>query len=398
MNRYWIYLFSLWIASAPMVSADHFFEDEKITQTQLHPGVVWKAIHGRKWNAPFELHVVSVDLRNPDISLQVLPGARQLNRKSGQFVARSTISQYLRDHGALVAMNVPFFQIASTQTPSGLLMIDGMLLREPSPYYPSFLYSKTKGASIDQPTWDASVKIHQQKRPLAGVNRPSLQGDEVVLYAKPWSYSPGNNAEFIKGQKTYELLVKRNSLKLANAPEESTRLTGKVLALREGLPSVAIEDDQFVLVATESASPFFRKAKIGDIVEVTWKLTESPIWPEVQSVVAGSPMLISDGQPQQGDGNFWKNRHPRSALGLNRKGTTLFLVLVDGRSKASAGMNLYELTEYFQHLGAWDALNVDGGGSSVIGAKVDGAYQILNTPSDGRERYVPAALGVLVDD
>jgi exopolysaccharide biosynthesis protein len=41
-------------------------------------------------------------------------------------------------------------------------------------------------------------------------------------------------------------------------------------------------------------------------------------------------------------------------------------------------------------------MNLDGGGSSAIGAKLDGMPRILNTPSDGRERAIPTGLGVFL--
>lgn len=55
-------------------------------------------------------------------------------------------------------------------------------------------------------------------------------------------------------------------------------------------------------------------------------------------------------------------------------------------------MTLQELASYFVKLGAWQAVNFDGGGSSEM--VLDG--KILNTPSDGRERPVSVGLGVFL--
>ena len=80
---------------------------------------------------------------------------------------------------------------------------------------------------------------------------------------------------------------------------------------------------------------------------------------------------------------------PRTAAGVKKDGTVILLV-VDGRSSSSAGMTLQELASYLVKLGAWQAVNFDGGGSSEM--VLDG--KILNTPSDGRERPVSVGLGV----
>lgn len=111
-----------------------FFDQEKIESKQLSTGVTWISASGEKWGSPFQIQIITVDLQHPNVSLRMLSGSRFLSKKPGHFVARSTISQYLKDGGALAAINIPFFEIASSQMPFGLLMIDRKLLREPSPH------------------------------------------------------------------------------------------------------------------------------------------------------------------------------------------------------------------------------------------------------------------------
>ena len=74
---------------------------------------------------------------------------------------------------------------------------------------------------------------------------------------------------------------------------------------------------------------------------------------------------------------------------MKKDGTVLVLV-VDGRSTDSKGLTLQELATYFLRLGARDAVNLDGGGSSEM--VING--EIVNKPSDGRERPVSMALGL----
>ena len=66
------------------------------------------------------------------------------------------------------------------------------------------------------------------------------------------------------------------------------------------------------------------------------------------------------------------------------------MVVVDGRSNNSAGLTLTELATYMLRLGAREAVNFDGGGSSVMA--ING--QVVNKPSDGRERTVSVGLGL----
>jgi len=116
------------------------------------------------------------------------------------------------------------------------------------------------------------------------------------------------------------------------------------------------------------------------------------------TLVAGNTLLVEDEKsvPHQST-----NRHPRTVVGLDAKGTKLVVVVVDGRKRGVAiGMNYQELSAEMLRLGCDCALNLDGGGSSVMAFRdpVTGKYRILNEPTDGRERPVANALGVSVGE
>jgi peptidoglycan hydrolase-like protein with peptidoglycan-binding domain len=73
----------------------------------------------------------------------------------------------------------------------------------------------------------------------------------------------------------------------------------------------------------------------------------------------------------------------------------MWLVVVDGRSSSSVGMTYVELATFMKSLGADDALNLDGGGSTTMVARMPGAtgVSVRNTPSDGAQRPVPNGVG-----
>lgn len=84
--------------------------------------------------------------------------------------------------------------------------------------------------------------------------------------------------------------------------------------------------------------------------------------------------------------------HPRTALGLDEAGRWLTLVVVDGRQPGfSEGLSEFELASLMSDLGCRDALNLDGGGSSIM--TTNGV--IVNRPSDSTgPRPVPVMMGV----
>jgi len=106
-----------------------------------------------------------------------------------------------------------------------------------------------------------------------------------------------------------------------------------------------------------------------------------------------SPLLLGDRIiPDRSDLAL----HPRTALGFDDSGTWLLLVVVDGRQPGfSEGVTLYELANILQSQGCSQAINLDGGGSSIMLIRGYGKdIRTLNHPSGKAHRPVPVMLGV----
>jgi hypothetical protein len=120
----------------------------------------------------------------------------------------------------------------------------------------------------------------------------------------------------------------------------------------------------------------------------------------VFNAISGDRLLVTKGEPEPGLDN--SDIDPRTAVGYNRNGRKLILVVVDGRQPFySEGMTLAELAHLMSDLGAHYAMNLDGGGSSTMVIEGEsGQAVILNSPIDnyipGRERPVANHLGVYV--
>ena len=99
--------------------------------------------------------------------------------------------------------------------------------------------------------------------------------------------------------------------------------------------------------------------------------------------VAGFGLVMKAGKLVVEEGG---SLHPRTAIGVDRTGKTAWLVVVDGRQRGfSEGVNLHELGLQMKQLGCWDAMNMDGGGSSVMGLlNEEGKMEVFNSPSDRR--------------
>lgn len=138
----------------------------------------------------------------------------------------------------------------------------------------------------------------------------------------------------------------------------------------------------------------------GDSVRLRWSL--KPMHPI--EAVGGFPVLVRDsaipaGAAQSGAASF-SGPNPRTVVGISAEGRRVLLVVIDGRRPGiSAGMTLQQTADLMRALGAREALNLDGGGSSALvvrDARGGGAPRVVTQPSDATgERAVGNALAVL---
>lgn len=118
----------------------------------------------------------------------------------------------------------------------------------------------------------------------------------------------------------------------------------------------------------------------------------------VYNAVSGFGIVLEKGRVLEGG----KDVHPRTAAGISRDGKTLFLLVIDGRQpKYSLGATTTEVGQWLAALGAWDGINLDGGGTTTLvieATSEPGGFQVINRPihggKPGTERVAASHLGV----
>ena len=116
----------------------------------------------------------------------------------------------------------------------------------------------------------------------------------------------------------------------------------------------------------------------------------------VHNAVTGDSLVLRDGRVVGGRGNV----HPRVCAGVSRDGRYVYLLTVDGRQGGwSVGASKKDLGNWLKRLGAWDGLNLDGGGTAVMVVEERGRPQIITRPIHngwpGSERVSGSHLGVV---
>lgn len=365
----------------------HFQQAPDRIQKHLGSGVV---VFQEVWTEPpLVIHGLRIS-RKARVQLRVALAGDTIEEANSSR-GREPLSRTAWRHRALAAVNGDFFPW--TGDPMGLCILRGELVSEPFPGRPAIGWNADQQVVLGTPLLEAEVeRADGQKYPLMGVNRPA-KPEELVLHTN-----------------YYGALAKATTEGVAVILEGVERpiRAGRVVKafvreVREKTSSVPIPFNGGVLFGTGPAADFLQGVKPGDQLRIRLDLKEEPStqWREVVEAISGGPWLIKDGQVVAPDTyeaagfkkSFWNERHPRTAVGVTPKGELLWIA-VDGRQPHSQGATLPELAQIMARLGASQAINLDGGGSTTLVVR----DLVVNTPSEGSERAVANGVLILEED
>ncbi|RSM38341.1 hypothetical protein DMA12_33505 [Amycolatopsis balhimycina DSM 5908] len=292
----------------------------------------------------------------------------------GTVSARTPLSQQIARAGAVAGVNGDFFDISATGAPIGVGIDRGQLQTAPAAGHNLTASITDAGkARLASVFLEASVTLPGGTVQATNFNSPVLDADAIGVYTPLWGAS-----------------ARRSSVAGASRVLEAELRDGVVTQVRTAPADGPIAAGTTVLLAREAGADALAALKPGDPVGVTYApRTDAG---KIAVAVGGNEVLLRDGVVQPVDDVAM---HPRTAVGFSADGTKLWLATVDGRQSDSRGMTELELARHLKSLGADDAINLDGGGSSTLLARNEGeaAPSVRNSPSDGGERLVPNGIG-----
>ncbi len=358
-------LLSFAVSAAPVV--------EITEEKTLLQGVNYKNIRGLFTSGWQDIHVVTADLSYDHLKLEVLKNAK------GESYTQSTL-QAAKENDTVAAVNGDFF--ASKRGEAGRGSAVGVEIREGELYSSASVAEEMNtlykafgedGFNIGAFLFDITVTAKngaQDKIKL--INKyDDLTG--IVMYTDDWAEkSVGSVGGII---------------------EVSVDKRGRVLEKVTESEPIIIPEDGYVLSAHMSYNTFLLdNVNVGDKIDVD--IVSVPDYKKIETAIGGGAVLVREGAAQTEFSHNVAGRNPRSAIGLDKTGKKITMVVVDGRREDARGMTQTELAEFMQELGCYTALNFDGGGSSLMTVKEMGEQTVINTPSDGGVRNVTNSLGI----
>ena len=345
---------------------------------------------------PWAVHVLDVDraacvtavaAKGTDMDASWRAGAAGRARTSD--IARAAAAAF-GDTLVLAAVNADFFELA-TGVPQAAFVRVGITVAGPNARPVFALVGERRRPWIGRMTTRGHIAVGPDTFPYSAINRASPRG--IAVFTRRW----GPQTDTATG--AVEVVVREE--------EGAADPWHDKIALVDTLPAgVTIPDSGLVLIAGRDADSALRRRLLAlrpGPVKADVSHQDEPS--DVQEAVGGRPVLLRSGAEvgnldSAGGASFAPVRHPRTAVGYDSTARRLLFVTVDGRQPGySEGMTLRELAWLMGELGAHDALNLDGGGSTamVVRHRGDSAgLRLVNRPSDKEgERTVGNALVVI---
>jgi hypothetical protein len=371
---------------------------------QVDPGLEWTTI--TRPQGPTRINVLAVD-----------PARVRGVLSNDRIAGRERVSRMGRRVQAVAGVNGGHFKASGD--PVGALALDGRLLSEPIDGRTGLILESGAPATIAPLRFRGRVTVNGRSRVVDGIDRargviPACggRGGDVPTTRPNAVVTCTDGSELVVLTSGYGLRPPREG------GVEAIIRNGTVARVRP--PGTGpVPRDGLLLTGTGDAASFLRNAALPrSRVRIALALTAAgrrlalgpsggPAAVSTAAVVLGvGPRLLRAGSvsipaaaegldPPQAPsffGSFVAGRQPRTLAGVRPDGT-LLLVTVDGRRPGwSVGMTLPEAARLMRSLGASDALNLDGGGSTTMTIR----GQVVNRPSDpGGERPVGDGLFVM---
>ncbi|NLO04907.1 MAG: hypothetical protein GX131_03655 [candidate division WS1 bacterium] len=309
------------------------------------------------------VYVLNVDPRSSQIDVRPALAASTIHE-------RATLTRIAAGSRAWGGVNGGFFSYNGP--PLGMLVIDGEWIKEPWGERTALGITYDGRLLMDRVSFcGRAVFDGLGAQPITGLNQGHGETDTLVAFTRRW----GPMVEGAVGRT-------RVAVDAAGVVLEKTT-NGRVVSIPEG---------GFVLSGIGRMAESLKLVEPG--VTVKLELGTTPAWPNLRHAIGGGPRLVKDGRkhitasPERFRPDVCVGTPSRTAIGITAEGRLLLVVAEGVGEGRRCGMTLDELAGTMIKLGAVQAMNLDGGGSSTFVA--DG--RLINAPSDGVQRRVSNAL------
>lgn len=348
---------------------------ENKTQETITRGVTYEKNSRMTTDGIQDIYVLTIDLTESTLEL------KEVESKT-EYGLKETVQKMLTDNGAIAGVNSDFFGMAGTYSAGfgpvvrdGELVSAGTSINKDKNQYGT--YVKDKNGNSIFTYFKTTVKFSNSAKTidLASINKVTSMVFPILFNREAATSTADLDKRF---DNLVKFVVQNNTITYISQK-------GETVEVPENGYLIVMSGDYY----TNAASVF----KVGD--PVTLQVSSTIDFDQIDTAFGGGGLLLLDGQEAPATDIVAAGRQPRTAFGVSQDGTKAIMMVVDGRGD-SIGATHSEMAALMKEYGAYEALHLDGGGSStmVVQTVDDAAPQLQNTPSDGAQRKVIASVGV----
>ncbi len=329
--------------------------------------------------------VIEVDLTDPYVQLEVVPG-------KGSFTQRATVTAMADRTDAVAMVNGDFYNTKAEGAPIGTTVIDGRLVSSQSYLNGVYCLGITSDgkAYIDQFSFEGNVTAKNgETYGLSGLNKTFYWEETTGLHSHLGRLHLYNDlwGGSARGMDSY-----------VGVPAEVLVQNNKVVDVAfEGGFDTAVPEGCYILHGDGNAAEFLKNnVALGDEIQIEYSYKPVKNW---KTVIGGHALLVDQGRPvtYTKDLSALGGVRARTAAGISKDGTKVYIVAVEGRTEESKGITLGNLSLLLTKLGVWKAVNLDGGGSTTMVSRPLGDTErtrVIHPENNGAERSVVEGFGV----
>lgn len=320
------------------------------------------------WN----INVIRIDLKNEYTEL------KGLFNKEG-IPKRDSVSNMVEKHDAVAGVNGDYFNYSPMPSALGGLISEGEVIISPVELayaLPSFYLTNDNEGGVGY--LDRSIVVtdldNGTRVNINTLNKITAEFDTLTLLNRQWgATSIGNRYH----NDLVEVIIEDDIVK----------------EIRMGQEAAAIPENGYVIAGRGDRAEVLNQLTIGS--EVKLEVSTTPNVDKIKFAIGGGSIILKDGELSLTNIHT-KGSNPRTGIGINKDHTEMILVTIDGRDSSFKGVGQEMFGAIMKELGAYNALNLDGGGSTTMAVKASGESKstVVNKPSEGSQRLVINGVGV----
>lgn len=391
-------------STAPSLTANAVNMPYRIYETKsskyLGSGILYENIKKFTSDGWWHINVVRVDLTDEYAEIGGLFSNKGLSN-------RDSVSNMVKEKNAVAGVNGDFFEYSPLSYSMGTFIDKGEVLSSPierAYALPTFYLDIENNPDIT--FFDRSMNLTSlnsgESIRISLINK-AADMNMVTLLNKHWGSKsfgnkyngkPNDKANGETKENTNSQINEKPNFTYNNEMVEMVVVDNIVQEIRIGKEAVSIPENGYIIaVRGNRAEPLLTNFNVGD--EVKLSVGTTPNLDSIKFAIGGGSIILKDGKIINSNINI-KGKHPRTGIGISEDRKELIIATIDGRDVSYTGVSQEIFATILKDLGAYNAINLDGGGSTTMAIKPvdEQVTKVVNKPSEGGERRVVNGVGV----